>query len=436
MKKKILIVEDNIALSQRLRDRLERCGYAVETAIDEPSARRLIRKSGFDLVLADVRLPKGDGLSLLEWLNGGHRHVPFVVMTGYANYPDAVRAVKSGADDYLPKPVDPERLLDTVRELLRPLLSLPQGGKTLFRLGSPAAREVERMATLVAPVEVSVLILGANGTGKESVARRIHEESDRRLMPFVAVNCSVISKELAPSLLFGHAKGSFTGAEKDTEGYFGMAEGGTLFLDEIGTLGYEAQSMLLRVLQEGTYTPVGGNRERRADVRIVAATNEDLAQGIRENRFREDLYHRLAEFEIRLPALRECRADILPLAGFFRERFSSELRKPTEGFTPEAEERLLSYPWPGNIREMQNRVRRAVLLAESPLVGTEELDIPDGGTSSLTGGIHPHPKGDAEWKSSIEKALALCGGHRGHAAALLHVSEATLYRKMKKYGVK
>ena len=256
MKKKILIVEDNIALSQRLRDRLERCGYAVETAIDEPSARRLIRKSGFDLVLADVRLPKGDGLSLLEWLNGGHRHVPFVVMTGYANYPDAVRAVKSGADDYLPKPVDPERLLDTVRELLRPSLSLPQGGKTLFRLGSPAAREVERMATLVAPVEVSVLILGANGTGKESVARRIHEESDRRLMPFVAVNCSVISKELAPSLLFGHAKGSFTGAEKDTEGYFGMAEGGTLFLDEIGTLGYEAQSMLLRVLQEGTYTPV------------------------------------------------------------------------------------------------------------------------------------------------------------------------------------
>ena len=332
MKKKILIVEDNIALSQRLRDRLERCGYAVETAIDEPSARRLIRKSGFDLVLADVRLPKGDGLSLLEWLNGGHRHVPFVVMTGYANYPDAVRAVKSGADDYLPKPVDPERLLDTVRELLRPSLSLPQGGKTLFRLGSPAAREVERMATLVAPVEVSVLILGANGTGKESVARRIHEESDRRLMPFVAVNCSVISKELAPSLLFGHAKGSFTGAEKDTEGYFGMAEGGTLFLDEIGTLGYEAQSMLLRVLQEGTYTPVGGNRERR--VRIVAATNEDLAQGIRENRFREDLYHRLAEFEIHLPALRECRADILPLAGFFRERFSSELRKPTEGFTP------------------------------------------------------------------------------------------------------
>ena len=407
MKKKILIVEDNIALSQRLRDRLERCGYAVETAIDEPSARRLIRKSGFDLVLADVRLPKGDGLSLLEWLNGGHRHVPFVVMTGYANYPDAVRAVKSGADDYLPKPVDPERLLDTVRELLRPSLSLPQGGKTLFRLGSPAAREVERMATLVAPVEVSVLILGANGTGKESVA-----------------------------LLFGHAKGSFTGAEKDTEGYFGMAEGGTLFLDEIGTLGYEAQSMLLRVLQEGTYTPVGGNRERRADVRIVAATNEDLAQGIRENRFREDLYHRLAEFEIRLPALRECRADILPLAGFFRERFSSELRKPTEGFTPEAEERLLSYPWPGNIREMQNRVRRAVLLAESPLVGTEELDLPDGGTSSLTGGIHPHPKGDAEWRSSIEKALALCGGHRGHAAALLHVSEATLYRKMKKYGVK
>ena len=299
MKKKILIVEDNIVLSQRLRDRLERCGYAVETAIDEPSARRLIHKCGFDLVLADVRLPKGDGLSLLEWLNGGGRHTPFVVMTGYANYPDAVRAVKSGAYDYLPKPVDMDRLLDTVRELLRPSLSLPRGGKPLFRFASPAACEVRRMASLVAPVEVSVLILGANGTGKESVARRIHEESDRRQMPFVAVNCSVISKELAPSLLFGHVKGSFTGAEKDTEGYFGMAGGGTLFLDEIGTLGYEAQSMLLRVLQEGTYTPVGGSRERRTDTRIVAATNEDLALAIREGRFREDLYHRLAEFEIR-----------------------------------------------------------------------------------------------------------------------------------------
>ena len=172
---------------------------------------------------------------------------------------------------------------------------------------------------------------------------------------------------------------------------------------------------------------------RRVLTRRWAATGNG---GLTCASFREDLYHRLAEFEIRLPALRECRADILPLAGFFRERFSSELRKPTEGFTPEAEERLLSYPWPGNIREMQNRVRRAVLLAESPLVGTEELDLPDGGTSSLTGGIHPHPKGDAEWRSSIEKALALCGGHRGHAAALLHVSEATLYRKMKKYGVK
>ena len=435
MKKKILIVEDNIVLSQRLRDRLERCGYAVETAIDEPSARRLIHKCGFDLVLADVRLPKGDGLSLLEWLNGGRRHTPFVVAARHANYPEPGRALESGAYDYLPKPVDMDRLLDTVRELLRPSLSLPRGGKPLFRFASPAACEVRRMASLVAPVEVSVLILGANGTGKESVARRIHEESDRRQMPFVAVNCSVISKELAPSLLFGHVKGSFTGAEKDTEGYFGMAGGGTLFLDEIGTLGYEAQSMLLRVLQEGTYTPVGGSRERRADTRIVAATNEDLALAIREGRFREDLYHRLAEFEIRLPALRECRADLLPLADFFRERFSTELRKPTEGFTPEAEERLLSYPWPGNIREMQNRVRRAVLLSGGPQVGADELGIPDGG-AAFPGGIHPHPKSDAEWKSSVENALALCGGHRGHAAALLHVSEATLYRKMKKYGVK
>ena len=356
MKQKILIVEDNVGLSQMQKDWLLQVGYEVTTAIDEPAARRLLRRTAFDLILSDVRLPEGDGISLLEWTRGEKMTTPYIIMTEYATVSDAVRAIRSGAKDYLPKPVHKERLLEMTDEILRPLST------------------VQREA-LVAPSDMSVLILGANGTGKESVARNIHRSSERRNMPFVAVNCGVLPKELAPSLFFGHVKGAFTGADASREGYFGMAEGGTLFLDEIGTMPYEIQAMLLRVLQENTYLPVGGKRERKADVRIVAATNEDMAKAIRDGRFREDLYHRLNEFEIRLPLLSECPDDILPLAEFFRERYSKELRRETCGFTEDAAERLLAYAWPGNVRELQNKVRRAVLLAESGIVRVEEMGL-------------------------------------------------------------
>ncbi len=345
MKSRILIVEDNVTLSQMQKEWLTREGYDVTTAMDAAVARRHIRRRDFDLVLSDVRLPEGDGLSLLAWLKKEKPAIPVVIMTEYASYPDAVKAIKMGAKDYLPKPVHRERLFGIVKELVHPAVTIQHSLERLFNRDSPKAREALHLAGLVAPADISVLVLGANGTGKESIARTIHFNSSRRNEPFVAVNCGAIPPELIASMFFGHVRGAFTGADADRKGYFDAAKGGTLFLDEIGTLPFHAQSALLRVLQENVYMPVGGNSERRADVRIVAATNEDIDRAIAEGRFREDLYHRLCEFEIRQPSLAECPEDILPLAEFFRKKFSSELHKETTGFSGDAERQMLGHSW-------------------------------------------------------------------------------------------
>ena len=379
MKRKILIVEDNIVLSQMQKDWFGQAGYDAITAMNEPIARLLIRKNKFDLILSDVRLPEGDGISLLKWLKKEQMDIPFIITTEYVSVPDVVRTIRLGAKDYLPKPVHREHLLELAEDVFRPLAIKRVRKKELFRRTSPQMLQVEKFAGLVAPSDMSVLILGANGTGKESVAQSIHEKSDRAGMPFVAVNCGILPRELAASMLFGHEKGAFTGADTAKQGFFDMAKGGTLFLDEIGTMSFEIQSMLLRVLQENIYLPIGGNKERIADVRIVAATNEDMEQAIKEGRFREDLYHRLNEFEIRQPSLMECPEDILPLADFFREHFSKELKRETVGFSDEGMRQLLAYSWPGNVRELQNRVKRTVLLAEGPL-----LEFSDLGTNNLT----------------------------------------------------
>ena len=434
MKQKILIVEDNVGLSQMQKDWLLQAGYDVTTAIDEPTARRLIRRTAFDLILSDVRLPEGDGISLLEWMRKEKMPTPYIIMTEYATVSDAVRAIRSGAKDYLPKPVHKERLLEMADEILHPLSTVQREERVLFQRRSAQARHVERLSALVAPSDMSVLILGANGTGKESVARNIHRSSERRNMPFVAVNCGVLPKELAPSLFFGHVKGTFTGADANKEGYFSMAEGGTLFLDEIGTMSYEIQAMLLRVLQENSYLPIGGKRERKTDVRIVSATNENLQEAIKDGRFREDLYHRLNEFEIRLPLLSECPDDILPLAEFFRERYSKELRRETHGFTEESAERLLAYAWPGNVRELQNKVKRAVLLAESGIVRVEDMGLEPAEPINETGRSLAI-RDEAAEKRRIVEALNRCGGNRTEAAKLLRIDRATLYRKILKYGL-
>ena len=351
MKRKILIVEDNTGLSQMQKDWFAQAGYDAVTAMNEPIARSLIRKMRFDLILSDVRLPEGDGISLLEWLRKEKKDIPFIITTEYVSVPDVVRTVKLGAKDYLPKPVRRDHLLELAK-VFRPVATVRKKEKVLFHRTSPKILQVEKFAKLVAPSDMSVMILGANGTGKESVAQTIHQYSERRDMPFVAVNCGALPRELAASLFFGHEKGAFTGADTARTGYFDMAKGGTLFLDEIGTMTYEIQSMLLRVLQENVYTPIGSGKERIADVRIIAAINEDLQPAIKDGRFREDLYHRLNEFEIRQPSLSECPEDIIPLAEFFRERYSKELKRETRGFTDDAKRRMLAYPWPGNGREM------------------------------------------------------------------------------------
>lgn len=442
MSKKILIVEDNVALSQLQKEWLEREGYEVVTAMNEPIARKHIRKGSFDLVLSDVRLPQGNGISFLEWLVKEGMNIPFVVMTDYASYPDAVRAIKLGAKDYLPKPVHRERLLELVSELLDvPSMIIRKQEESLFIRTSIQARDVDRMARLVAPSDMSVLILGANGTGKESVAQSIHRYSDRKDMPFVAVNCGAVPKELALSMFFGHVKGAFTGADVNRKGYFSMAQGGTLFLDEIGTLTYEVQAMLLRVLQENTYIPIGDSREHGADVRIISATNEDLPHAIQEGRFREDLYHRLNEFEIRQPSLMECPDDILPMADFFRERFSKELKKETKGFSKQAQHFLFAYPWPGNVRELQNKVKRAVLVSKSPLLSVEDLGLRSNVSLPV---LVPNIKeqSDAlvsrnhnEEKKRIQTIIEKTGGNLTETARLLGVSRVTLYAKLNKYGL-
>ena len=437
MKHKILIVEDNMSLASIQKDWLKHSGYEVETTISEPRAKALIRKYDFDMILSDVRLPEGNGISLLEWVRKEKRNIPFVLTTEYSSVPDVVRTIKLGAIDYLPKPVFREHLLELIEGVLCPPVTRRTHKKELFRRISAKALEVERLSGLVASSGMSVLILVANDTRKESVARSIHENSDRSDMPFVAVNCSVLPRELAASMLFGHEKGAFTGADSAKEGYFCMAKGGTLFLDEIGTMPYELQSLLLRVLEEKVYMPIGSNREKSADVRIVAATNENMEKAIAEGRFREDLYHRLNEFYIHQPSLSECPEDIIPLAEFFRKRFSKELKRETEGFSSLGKSRLCSYSWPGNIRELLNVIKRAVLLAECKSLDMAELvqlSHPIKITENVSPTILPL-KDETTEKESIRNALKASNGHRQNAARLLNIDQSTLYRKMRKYGL-
>ena len=424
---KILIIEDNPVLSRVLCNWLERKGLQTEQTTSAVQARRMLASTDADVILSDIRLPDGDGVEILEWMNAQQIRIPFVVMTEYAEVGSAVRAMKLGAKDYLPKPVIPEKLYAILSGLLQ---QTPQKQRALFRRQSRQIKEVERQAGLIAVTGISVLVRGENGTGKEYVARLVHFLSRRAEQPFVPVDCGTMPKELAASELFGHVKGAFTGATDNKTGLLHEAEGGTLFLDEIGNLSYEVQALLLRVLQERCYRPVGGRREISADVRIIAATNENLEQAIREGRFREDLYHRLNEFTIVIPTLAECREDILPLAEFFREQDCRRFGKEVTGFDAEARKALQNHRWAGNVRELRNCIQTAVLLAEGNTISARELNL------------HPSEKADTfslkagnEERERIIKALETAAGNKVLAAGLLQISRPTLYEKMKKYGI-
>lgn len=437
--KHILIVEDDLTFSTLLGTWLGKRGFHVETAGDVARAIRLLTDSEpFDLVLSDLRLPDRDGLHLLQWLRRQRATTSFIVMTNYAEVQNAVEAMKAGADDYIAKPVQPDVLLQKIHDALgrhsqaQAEAGEPPAETALLEGKSAAARQLYSHVSLVAPTPMSVLILGASGTGKEHVARRIHRESRRAKGPFVAIDCGALHKELAASEFFGHVKGSFTGAVSDKTGAFVEADGGTLFLDEVGNLGYDVQVQLLRALQERRVRPVGGTVERAVDIRLVCATNEDLGAAVERGEFREDLFHRINEFTLRMPELRERGADLMLFADFFLRQANRELERSVKGFDARAAEMLARHDWPGNLRELKNVVKRACLMATDEYIRPTDLAPAMSATVRQTT-LPLHDR--ATEQERIETALRATAGNKSRAAQLLGIDRKTLYNRLRAYGM-
>lgn len=427
--KTILVVEDDRVYARVVANWLVKNGLEARYVLLVASAKEFIAGAEVGLVLSDYRLQDGNGVELLEWMKANGYRMPFLIMTGYGDIPGAVEAVKKGATDYLPKPVQTEKVLTTIAGLLREQ-EKPENRRAYYRRTSPLAVKLQEQIRLVAPVDtLTVLIRGASGTGKENVARHIHALSERADAPFVAVDCGALPKELAASELFGHVKGAFTGATENKTGMFAAADYGTLFLDEVGNLSQEVQMLLLRALQEKRYRPVGGKEEVKADIRLVAATNEDLERAITEGRFREDLFHRLNEFPLYVPLLAECPEDIIPLAEFMLDIANRELGKDVKGFDRNTQRILKAYPWPGNIRELKGVVKRAALLAKDDWITSEDVDLPDKPKQADGYALND----ERTERATILKALEATGNDRKSAAKLLGISRSTLYLKLKKY---
>ena len=430
-KTRVIVVEDNIVYCEFVCNLLAREGFRTVQAYRLAAARKLLQQaSDGDIVLSDLRLPDGNGIDLLRWMRKEGLVQPFIIMTDYAEVHTAVESMKLGSLDYIPKLLVEDKLVPLLRNIQKEQYGRQRRMPVFARDGS-AFRAVMKRIKLVAPTDMSVLIFGENGTGKEHIAHHLHEKSKRSGKPFVAVDCGSLSKELAPSAFFGHVKGAFTGADSAKKGYFHEADGGTLFLDEVGNLALETQQMLLRAIQERRYRPVGDKADRNFNVRIIAATNENLEKAVEEGRFRRDLYHRLKEFVIKIPPLRECREDILPLAEFFRELANEELGRHTEGFDKEAEKELMRRMWAGNVRELKQTVRSAVLLTEGRLIGADRLEA----ESTAQAGSSLLLKDGNEERERIVRALAQADGNREVTAGLLGISRTTLYNKMKEYGI-
>lgn len=455
MMSSILIVEDDITFGMMLKTWLGKKGFEVSSVSNIARARKHIESQSVDLVLSDLRLPDHEGIDLLKWMNEQGMDIPLIIMTGYADIQSAVQAMKLGARDYIAKPVNPEELLKKISECLQSgetpathntaKSSSKKGSSTSSKDStennraylegeSDAAKQLYNYVGLVAPTNMSVLINGSSGTGKEYVAHRIHQLSKRSDKPFIAVDCGSIPKELAASEFFGHVKGSFTGALTDKTGAFVAANGGTIFLDEIGNLSYEVQIQLLRALQERKIRPVGSTQEISVDIRLVSATNENLEQGIEKGTFREDLYHRINEFTLRMPDLKERKEDILLFANFFLDQANKELDKHLIGFDAKASQALLSYHWPGNLRQMKNIVKRATLLAQNSFItllelGTELLETPASSSTSIA------LRNEETEKEHILEALRQTGNNKSKAAQLLNIDRKTLYNKLKLYNI-
>lgn len=442
MSRRILIVEDDAAFGTMLRTWFAKNDWEPVLVSKVSSAEKEIDNNQFDLIISDLRLPDGDGIMLLTYSKEKKITSPFIIMTGYADVQTAVNAMKLGAYDYLKKPINPVLLQQKIEMALKTekkesaAKSKKSSDKKDFNMVKGKSAVIQRVYThvaLVAPTKMSVLILGESGTGKEYIARMIHEQSKRSDKPYIAVDCGSLSKELAPSELFGHLKGSFTSAIGDKKGVFEEAKGGTVFLDEVGNLPYDVQKQLLRALQEQKVRPVGSAQDINVDVRIIAATNEDLLSAIGNGEFRQDLYHRINEFSIEVPPLRERIDDIEEFAYHFLKLANEELDKNINHITIDALELLRRQRWSGNLRELRNVIRRAALFAENHEITVDNLPV------FATSAVKEEPDDMAlrpgNEKEQIAAALNKARGNKTVAARLLQIDRKTLYNKMHLYGI-
>lgn len=445
---RILVIEDDIAFCKLVEKFLTKNGYEISTAFSAAEAKSIIAAVKFDLILTDFRLPDSDGMILLAKFKAEMPNVPVILMTGYSDVSTAVKAIKNGATDYISKPFNPDEVLIVVANALKngniltetketPARSKPQPKAEVeseFVMGlSPASTKLAEYIKLVSPTDISVLIVGESGTGKEVIAQKIHKNSQRNKKAFIAVDCGTIPKELAASEFFGHVKGSFTGALDDKIGYFEAANGGTIFLDEIGNLSYENQVQLLRALQERKIKPVGSNKEISVDIRIITATNEDLREAVKNGDFREDLYHRINEFSIASPSLKERKEDLMIFAEFFLEKSNKQLNREVIGFSDEVMHIFQNYTWPGNLRELQNVVKRSTLLTQGDFI--ERTVLP-----SELFAVNQEKQEESfslsqNEKEAIIQALEQTQNNKSEAAKLLKVTRKTLYNKLKFYNL-
>jgi two-component system, NtrC family, response regulator AtoC len=453
---KVLVIDDEANLRKVLAALLRRDGYEVTVAQDGASGLAELERNGADVVVTDLVMPKVGGMEVLKTVNATAPEVPVIIITAHGTVDSAVEAIKLGAFDYVTKPFDQTELSAAIAKAVRTHDSARANARSDVRgraalVGdSPAMQEVLRIIDRVADTPSTVLITGESGTGKELVATALHEGSSRRNKPLIRINCAAIPKDLMESELFGYERGAFTGAVTSKPGRFELADGGSLFLDEIGEVPVEMQVKLLRALQESEFERVGGIKTTRVDVRLVAATNRDLAEDIEAGRFRKDLYYRLAVVPIRLPPLRDRSDDIPTLVGHFLRKYNRRLNKRIDGVEPEALAALQSYAWPGNIRELENMVERVLLFADGPLIRLR--DLPDslrgvaaatpypalGSAASAETGLKEFVRArSAELeKDLISRALEETGGNVTRAAKLLQISRKSLQTKMKEFGLR
>jgi two-component system response regulator HydG len=440
----ILIVDDVVTLGLMLKTWFSKQGFQVETAINVADAKKNIQTQKPNLIISDLRLPDGSGLDLIKWVKEFYPDIVLIVMTSYADISTAVECIRSGAYDYVAKPLNPEEILKKIRsfenleKINNPSFLSPNNANrhTNFIQGNSLEyRKVYEYVDLVAPTNLSVFIKGDSGVGKEHIARLIHEKSLRATGPFIPVDCGAMSKELSASYFFGHIRGSFTGAISDKKGHFVEANKGTLFLDEIGNLSVDTQMQLLRVLQEKQVKPVGANKEISVDVRIVVATNEDMEKAIAFGKFRADLFHRINEFVIQMPTLEHCKEDISLFAHHFLKMANQEIHKNVIGFDEKTLDLFQSYNWPGNIRELKNVVFRLTLVANKQIISADLVreNIPN---------IYDYKPSsddllskDSQEIKRIKEALRRANNNKSKAAALLNIDRKTLYKRMFLYDI-